>query len=280
MTEELTRIYMPVQKELKLVEAELRGQVHRFVRENPAASKSIKHFFRSPGKYLRPVLVLLSSKAGVAGRPEQRTDGRITALAAAVEMMHSASLIHDDIIDEADERRSGESVNGKYGNHIAVLAGDILYAKAFSLLIRTKMDGIMEIMCRTTEKMCVGEINDLGESAEGLRKYLKVIEGKTASFMSACCESGALLAGADRKTTRALASYGYNFGMAYQLIDDYIDNDSALNRQKGPFNRLLGAYIRELKGNLEALEESSSRQSLYGLLRYVVGKCPGIDPLE
>lgn len=275
LPDSLKQIYNPVLKELKLTEVELYSIVKAFVKENPEESASIKHFFNVPGKYLRPVLVLLSSKAGSLKNKGKKSGKEIINLAVAVELMHSASLIHDDILDNSDERRDGKSLNNKYGNKVAVIAGDILYAKAFSLLIRTHVDEIMDIMCRTTETMCVGEINDIGH---GKSDYLKVIENKTASLMSASCQCGALLSGADKKSVKALSSYGYNFGMAYQLVDDYIDNDSALNRTKIHFYRLLDKHTAALEKDLTAIEDSSYRRSLQNLLYYVLGQIPKTKP--
>lgn len=284
----LEKIYAPIGRDLARVETELKKQLHSISADSPTpeSRQIIGHFFNLPGKRLRPALTILAVRAAAAPRlgPGLRAGAATAALirlAASVELVHSASLIHDDIIDHAAFRREQLTLNKKHGNHLAVLVGDLLYAQAFSVLIslpltdEKRKNAILEIVCRTTKRMCVGEIGELKDGPrDTVKSYLNTMEHKTASFMAACCRCGAILAGAEKKTGHALEKYGLNFGMAYQLVDDYLDTeeDTAGPAALGPGSQLQSAaeFTARAKRALRELPDSAARQQLSDLADYTM----------
>ena len=214
---ELKDIYFLIKDDLELVEKNI-SQVADS--EINLLTRGAAHISRAGGKRLRPALVLLSS--GACGSGGVRT----IHLATAVELMHTASLIHDDIMDEAILRRGQPTVNGKWDNLFAVITGDYLYCKVFSFLAKNKEFEIISILAATTARMCEGEIAQIArrndsDISEG--EYLSIIEGKTASLFSACCRIGTLTDGTAGHLGDALARYGLNFGMGFQIVDDVLD---------------------------------------------------------
>lgn len=248
-----------VEKALKNIENDLSGSVGKDV---------FNHFFKSHGKYLRPALILLSANAAnpnTAGRDK----ARIIQLAVAVELIHSASLIHDDIIDGDLLRRGQKTLDNMYGRKIAVLAGDTLYAKAFSILSNDLPRESEQVLTRVIEKMCLAEIDQAKAGEVTLHRYFGLIEGKTALLMGACCRLGAFLAKAGEDDIKALEEYGVNFGMVYQIIDDCTDNDQDTSNNATMDNARHFAGKAML--SLEALKPTPYRQGLAGLLNYVFG---------
>ena len=172
------------------------------------------------GKMLRPALVLLSG-ASVGGLRDEHIE-----LAAIVEMIHLASLLHDDVIDQAQMRRGKASANALWGNTQAVLLGDFVLSKAFGMGTTLELSGAATILCQTAEAICTGEI--MQNSHKGNRnlseaEYLTIIEGKTASLFGACCQLGALAAGAEPPVQQAFRDYGVALGLAFQMTDDLLD---------------------------------------------------------
>jgi len=178
----------------------------------------------SGGKRLRPVLVLLASKLfGFEGDPAIR-------MGAAYEMIHSATLVHDDVIDKAETRRGQPSINSRWGNHMSVLAGDWLYMQAFSIALAERNFKILDLLIGLTQVMVEGELLQLAY----LRKadlteddYFELTYRKTACLFSACLRTGALLADRPEEEENLMASYGINLGLAFQLIDDVLDFTSS-----------------------------------------------------
>ena len=215
---ELEKIYLLIKKELKKVEDELRTQV--LSSKNKPILEINRYLLGSAGKRLRPSLVVLCAKTN------NHWDEKVIPVSVALELIHTASLVHDDVLDEADLRRKRATVNRRWGNESAILTGDYLYFKAFSIFSQLEVQKISSIVSFAAEKMCEGEIIqtcktyklDLSEE-----DYLEIIEKKTASLMAASCEVGAVLGQSDFPTRKALASYGLNFGMAFQIIDDCLD---------------------------------------------------------
>ena len=195
---------------------------------NGTLGRAAGRLFAAGGKHLRPALVLLSARAAREARhggPEPPWDP-IYDVAAAVELIHVASLIHDDVIDEAAVRRGAPSVNAEWGNHTAVLAGDYLFAAAFQLLGAAAPGGVMTLMTQAIGAMCEGEMlqkEQAFDPAVTEAEYFRRIEGKTAALLAACCEAGARLAGADDRLAAAFGAYGRKLGLAYQIADDVLD---------------------------------------------------------
>lgn len=173
------------------------------------------------GKRLRPALLLLCN-AHAAG---QRSDGAIR-LAAVVELLHSATLIHDDVIDSADTRRGRPSANSRWGNHRSVLAGDWLYMQSFQMALEERNFRILDVLIDLTQKMVEGELLQLariGRIDVSEEDALRLATNKTACLFSGCARLGAVLGGLEGKDEQALAEYGRYAGLAFQLVDDLLD---------------------------------------------------------
>ncbi|PPD43515.1 MAG: octaprenyl diphosphate synthase [Methylobacter sp.] len=172
------------------------------------------------GKRLRPMLLLLAAKA-LGGASDNHL-----ILAAVIEFIHTATLLHDDVVDESDLRRGKESANAVWGNAASVLVGDYLYSRAFEMMVRTGNMRVMEILSKTTTAIAEGEVLQLlncnnPETTEA--KYLEVIARKTAILFSAATRLGGVLAGVSAEVEENLARYGQHLGIAFQLIDDALD---------------------------------------------------------
>ena len=178
------------------------------------------HVVKSGGKRLRPLLVILSSRlSGYTGSAH-------IVLGNVVEYLHAATLLHDDVLDDAELRRGAPSANRKWGNHLAVLGGDFLYTTAFDLLLSSAPREVIRVLCRCSLDMIDGEVlqrrwRNRPEITE--ETYLAVVSRKTASLISGCCRAGALLAGAKPSRVEALGRFGNSLGIAFQVIDDTLD---------------------------------------------------------
>lgn len=206
-----------VEEELRLVEREIRLESAASVEVMTA----IGHYLQaSGGKRLRPMLVLLASKlAGNGGASAIR-------LGAVVEMVHMATLVHDDVIDSAQTRRGRPAVNVKWGNHIAVLAGDWLYMQAFQMALRERHFRILDVLSEVTQRMVEGELlqlDRLGSLQVTEADYMELVDRKTAGLFAASARLGVLVAGGDEDSEEKLSSYAWNVGMAFQLADDTLD---------------------------------------------------------
>ncbi|ACB84837.1 polyprenyl synthetase family protein [Natranaerobius thermophilus] len=194
----------------------------------------INHLLSRQGKLFRPVLVYLSANI------HQVDKDRVLKTAMASELIHLASLVHDDIIDNSDYRRGKQTVNYYWGNKSAVLVGDYLFSKAFSILAMIDSPKIMALFTDAISKMCQGELiqlNNAFKSGISREIYFKVIEYKTAALLAACCESGAILSsgnGKSCKSAAALKNYGLHLGRAYQIIDDVMDYTVPMGSSEKP----------------------------------------------
>ncbi|WP_124727328.1 polyprenyl synthetase family protein [Staphylospora marina] len=213
----LQDIYLNLKKDLEIVEQALARSVEADVAVLRDASL---HLLKSGGKRMRPVFVLLS---GHFGRYEVE---RLCRAAVALEMIHMATLVHDDVIDDADTRRGRKTVKAEWDNRVAMYAGDWLFARALRELADLGDHRVQVILAEAMRLMCLGEIEqieDLYAERLSLRRYLRRIKRKTALLMSISCHLGALVAGASEEHIRLLRAYGYYVGMAFQLTDDVLD---------------------------------------------------------
>jgi len=215
----LTSIYAPVQSLLGQTEAEINRLVHGF--SEPEVREVLGQFLSHPGKRIRPALLFLA--AGAGNPALQNPSSSLIQAATAFELVHSASLVHDDIIDASDSRRGVPTVNGRFGNTVAVLAGDILYAQAFLMLSGDVP--IFRIILDVTKHMCMGEIHQMRTKQMTEDLYFKIIDSKTAHLMSASCEVGAALSDSPVQAVDSLRNFGRHFGFLYQLVDDWQDGD-------------------------------------------------------
>ena len=213
------RIFGLIKREMALVEAEFERQAA----SNIQVIGFLGDYLRaSGGKRVRPALLLLAAYA-VGGRG---SDENVIRLATVMEMLHTATLVHDDIIDNADTRRSRASVNARFGNHAAVLMGDWLYMTAFESSLKERSLPILDILTKLTRKMTEGEIIQLttvGNAEITRAEYFDNLNRKTAYLFSGCCEIGAIVGSADPDRRAALRDYGMNLGIAFQLADDLLD---------------------------------------------------------
>jgi octaprenyl-diphosphate synthase len=226
------RIFSLIAAELGQVEVEFERQAQ----SNVEVIAFLGDYLRaSGGKRVRPALTILSNYA-VGGEGSRYNSIR---MATVMEFLHTATLVHDDIIDDSDTRRDRPTVNALYGNDTAVLMGDWLYMSAFETSLAERSLPILDILTAVTRKMTEGELlqlNLLGRTDVSESQYLDVLQRKTAHLFSACCEVGAMLGGAGEIQRQALADYGVNLGTAFQLVDDLLDftaSDDALGKAAG-----------------------------------------------
>ncbi|PXX89365.1 octaprenyl diphosphate synthase [Marinobacter vulgaris] len=194
--------------------------IKRLSSDVPLVEKIAQYIIESGGKRLRPLLVLLSSRALGYNRDDH------LKLAAVIEFLHTATLLHDDVVDTSDMRRGRSTANARWGNAPSVLVGDFLYARAFEMMVELQDLRIMDVLSHATAVIAEGEVlqlmnvknPDLSED-----KYMEVIHNKTAMLFEAASHTGALLAGADETREQALRDYGKHLGLAFQLVDDVLD---------------------------------------------------------
>lgn len=202
------------------------------------------HIIAAGGKRLRPMLTLASARLCGYGEGE-----RHCALAACVEFIHTATLLHDDVVDESLLRRGQESANAVWGNQASVLVGDFLFSRSFELMVEDGSLEVLRILSNASAVIAEGEVLQLvttNDTGTGEEDYLEVIRCKTATLFAAAAEIGAVVVGRPEAEQRALADYGLNLGIAFQLVDDLLDY-SALQAQLG---KTVGDDFREGKMSL------------------------------
>jgi octaprenyl-diphosphate synthase len=234
------RVAVLVGDDLVAVEEEIRRQL-----DSPVAliREMGGYIAGAGGKRLRPMLLLLSARlAGYRGP-------RSIRLACVVELLHTATLIHDDVVDQAPLRRGRPSANAQWGDDASVLVGDHLYSTSFALLVRDNDRAVMETLARSTVSMTEAEVFQLERKRSGVTTetdYLKIITQKTASFISACCRIGALVGDVAPAKVDALTRYGEDIGVAFQMSDDTLDFSADQDR----FGKAIGSDLREGKRTL------------------------------
>ena len=207
------------------------------------------------GKRLRPILVLLSSKLMGKTLLGTTTDAGIR-MAAVVEMIHTATLVHDDVIDFAKSRRGRPSANVIWGNHTSVLAGDWLYMQAFAVALKERNFHILDLLIGLTQMMVEGELLQLeriGRIDITEADYMELVDRKTASLFSACSRMGAIVGGGDDAAEQRMGEFAWNLGMAFQLVDDILDFTSSEKMLGKP----VGNDLREGKVTLPLIHSLS-----------------------
>jgi octaprenyl-diphosphate synthase len=262
------RIFSLVASELGLVEEEFERQA----RSNIQVIAYIGDYLRaSGGKRVRPALTLLSTYAvcGDASLPN------VIRMATVMEFLHTATLVHDDIIDNAETRRNRPSINSRFGNQAAVLMGDWLYMSAFETSLQERSLTVLDILTAVTRKMTEGELLQLtllGRVDVTEEQYFDVLRRKTAYLFSACCEIGAILGGASQTERRALGDYGMSLGAAFQLVDDLLDftsDEDSLGKPAG-VDLLEGKmtlpyiYLLEEEPRMKSAVQEVMREGVYG----------------
>lgn len=237
---DLADVFSLYKDEMHRVEAHLDRYITSDVRLIPDVAH---HLIESGGKRFRPLLHLICARLCGYDGPHR------FGLAASIEFIHTASLLHDDVIDEALIRRGKTSANHVWGNAASVLVGDFLYSKAFSLLADIGDIRIVQLLSKMTNVMSEGEVFQLmkcGDTRLTEAEYLSIVEKKTAVLISSACECGAILAEAPEGQARALGQYGYNIGMAFQITDDTLDYMA----REEDFGKSIGKDLEEGKMTL------------------------------
>ncbi len=204
--------------------------------DNPLLVETIRHLFGTRGKYIRPTLALL---AGRVFQPVGELDPRLIDFGAAMEVVHTASLVHDDTLDDAGTRRGATTVNAGWNGHIAILLGDYLFAQSAFLIASIGELRLMAMLADTIKSLVRGELLQMEtafdwDQAEDV--YLAKIGNKTASLLALCTEGAGALYGADAAQLEALKTYGYKLGLAFQVVDDILDlteDDETLGKPAG-----------------------------------------------
>jgi len=245
---------------LDLVHDDLQKVEREIAQQSVASVDTVTNIGRylqsSGGKRLRPMLLLLTSK--LAGDTNQTA----IRLAAVVELLHTATLVHDDVIDVAETRRGKPSANVIWGNHTCVLAGDWLYMQAFQSVLELRNFQFLDILIALTQLMVEGELLQLehiGKIDVTEADYMELVHRKTATLFSACARLGGLAAGAGDTAEAALTDYAWNLGMAFQLVDDVLDFTS----REAVLGKPVGNDLREGKVTLPliyALEDASREE--------------------
>jgi len=210
-------VFAPIEKDLVACEAIL---TKTLASSQPGVDRLMEHLAHFRGKRLRPSLLLLTGRAC----------GKVTAghhlLAAVVEMIHTATLVHDDVLDSASVRRHAATINAGWGNQVSILLGDYLFTHAFHLTSALGDPKACLLIGEATNRVCRGELHQVcqrGNLELSEDDYLDIIDGKTAELTSCCCRLGALYSGLDEESVEHLAGYGRALGMAFQIADDVLD---------------------------------------------------------
>ena len=214
-------IYQVVEQDFLQVNQLIIEQLHSDV---PLVEKIGQHIIESGGKRMRPLLVLLAAKA--LGYTDNNQDSNHALLASIIEFLHTATLLHDDVVDISDQRRGKATANAKWGNAPSVLVGDFLYSRAFQMMVNLGSLKIMDTLSQATCVIAEGEVLQLMNVKNpdvSEDKYRDVIQGKTAMLFEASSHSAAILANANKEQAEALRLYGHHIGMAFQLVDDVLD---------------------------------------------------------
>ena len=213
----LKTIYASLRSDLSLVERELERTL--FVQQTVLMQAS-RQLLKAGGKRLRPVLVLLSGKFG------DYDIEKIKEVAVSLELIHTASLVHDDVIDDADVRRGKPTVKAEWNNQTAMYTGDYILAKALERITSIHLPEAHQILSKTIREVTIGEIDQIRDQYnwdQNFRSYLRRIKRKTALLISTCCRLGALVSGALFEHQQRLARFGYYAGMSFQITDDILD---------------------------------------------------------
>jgi geranylgeranyl pyrophosphate synthase len=255
-------------EDLERVETALRRSVGS---EDAFLSEVARHLIDAGGKRLRPVLVLAAARAcGGTAIPaaEGPVGDDVVQGAVSVELVHLGSLYHDDVMDEAESRRGVQSVNARWGNLVAILAGDFLLARASEIAASLGTE-VAQLLAATIGRLCEGQVAELQHAYNTGRNedaYFLAIAGKTASLMATSCRIGALVAGAGRPDVEALTAFGEAFGMAFQIRDDVLDlvgSDEDLGKPAG-HDLVEGVYTLPVIKALTSTEVGGELRALLG----------------
>jgi geranylgeranyl pyrophosphate synthase len=259
LTEESSDLFGPAASDLATVEANLRQEIKK---DPPDVGEPMSDLFEAGGKRIRPALVLLAGRCG-------RYDAvRLMPAAMAVELTHSATLIHDDVIDRSAVRRGRPTVAARLGDEPAIVIGDFYFAKAYEHAARTQSTEVVAILANTVMNICAGEVRQQAirhRYSTDVAEYMSRIEAKTAMLVAACCEIGALIGGLSDEKREALHEYGRLLGLAFQIADDVLDYMSTADEVGKPIGHDIAEGFATLPLML-AQEDASVSNRLAALL--------------
>jgi geranylgeranyl pyrophosphate synthase len=271
-TQTTADLFAPIQADLQAVEARLRQAA--LSNQHPALTSAVEHLLASGGKRIRPAVALLT------GRLFNADAERVVALAAAIEMLHTATLVHDDLIDGSLLRRGLPTLNAQWTPGATVLSGDFLFARAAELATETESVRVIKEFSRTLMIIVNGEINQMfvGRGQASREGYFERIYAKTASLFAVAAEAAAILGGAAEQTISAMRYFGHEVGMAFQIVDDILDftgDETRLGKPVGsdlrqglitlpvlaylaryPDDRDVGALLNGRSGDAERVERA------------------------
>jgi heptaprenyl diphosphate synthase len=267
-------MYSFLRSDIDKIEQELKAVV---ASDQQMLQEASLQLIQAGGKRIRPVFVLLAGKFGT-----YKLD-TIKHVAVALELIHMASLVHDDVIDAALLRRGSATVNAKWGDRVAMYTGDYLFAKSLECITNLEIPDVHKALSKTIVEVCKGEIEQIRDKYnfnQNLRVYLRRIKRKTALLIAASCQLGAMAAGACRETSNRLFWFGYFVGMSYQIIDDILDfvsNEEALGKPAG--GDLLQGNITlpvlyamkepELREQIVKVDESTGTDDIQKIIRLI-----------
>jgi heptaprenyl diphosphate synthase len=214
---DLKQIYFHLRSDIQRIEQTLERTVHS---TNPVLTQASVQLLKAGGKRIRPVFVLLAGKYG------SYSINRLLQVAVPLELIHMASLVHDDVIDDADIRRGSETIKAKWDNKVAMYCGDYIFARALEQIVQIDEQEAHEVLSKGIVQMCLGEVEQIRDHNDidvSFKTYLRRIKRKTSLLIAISCKLGAIASGAPRKVHQGLYRYGYNVGMAFQISDDILD---------------------------------------------------------
>jgi octaprenyl-diphosphate synthase len=220
--------------------------IQRMESNVPLVPQLAGHIIAAGGKRLRPILTLATARmCGYEGQRHRK-------LAACVEFIHTATLLHDDVVDSSDLRRGGPSANALFGNEASVLVGDFLFSRAFQLMVEDGSIDVLRILSNASAVIAEGEVLQLtttNDSATSEQAYLEVVRAKTAELFAAACRVGAVVAGRPQPEEEALRTFGLNLGIAFQIVDDVLDYSA----EQARLGKTVGDDFREGKVTLPVI---------------------------
>ena len=248
----LSQIFEPIRADLEKVDREFGRQVESQVDLIPKIGKYIQ---TSGGKRIRPAVLLMAARlTGYQGE-------RAILYAAVVEFIHTATLVHDDIIDDSELRRGRLAVHSRWGNDITVLLGDYLYIKSMALALTYDTLDIVRLLCDVTLRMIEGELYQLTKNGDAdltEEQHFDIIRRKTAYLFGGCAQIGGMLGKVSEEQAQALREYGFNLGVAFQLVDDLLD----FTGDAGALGKPIGADLREGKMTLPLIHLLQQREEV------------------
>jgi len=263
-------VYEPIADDLKTVEDLLRSSLSNSTNKSISAMNSL--LLESAGKRIRPALVILSNKATSVGGKSTCGHRELIEIATAMELIHIASLIHDDVLDKASRRHNKPSVNARWPEDVSIALGDYIYSKAFQLIGKCKNPEIFSCISEAIYVMGEGELTQVCQRDNldlSQDSCLAIVKKKTASLFAACCQAGTIVGNHNLPVQVALKEYGLNFGIAFQIIDDckdLISEEKTLGKLPGqdiaagdmtlPLSTLLDVISKAQKEELKNLLQS------------------------